>query len=238
MSYLHDLYFDCFQTAKRHSYNGWSIHKKIFNSFHEAVYPVGMTTNQSWFRKIIGHKSLTVHQICTKFDTRICLWTAFLCSKCQGDRSTRLRFIANFASVRKHEEEEKNEEKEPKLWLLVTRKWLEWFPRMWTPLAGGQLCSKFGSNWIRYNWDTMVWNWRFLPVNILTAWRAGFLGGTTLSCVLISITHLLHLVDFRSVTQWFSIWFLIHYWKINLKYLFYLSTYFQLIPLAICLVGS
>ena len=41
------------------------------------------------------------------------LWTPFLCAKFQGDRSTRLRFIAIFASVRKDEEEEekKNEEK-------------------------------------------------------------------------------------------------------------------------------
>ena len=38
------------------------------------------------------------------------LWTPFLCAKFQGDRSTRLRFIAIFASVRK-DEEKKNEEK-------------------------------------------------------------------------------------------------------------------------------
>ena len=42
------------------------------------------------------------------------LWTPFLCAKFQGDWSTRLRFIAIFASVRKDEEEkEKNEEKKP-----------------------------------------------------------------------------------------------------------------------------
>ena len=40
------------------------------------------------------------------------LWTPFLCTKCQGDRSTCLLVIAIFASVRKDEEEEKkNEEK-------------------------------------------------------------------------------------------------------------------------------
>ena len=44
------------------------------------------------------------------------LSTPFLCAKFQGDRSTRLRFIAIFASVRKDEEEEKkNEEKKTKL---------------------------------------------------------------------------------------------------------------------------
>ena len=39
-------------------------------------------------------------------------WTPFLCAKFQGDWITRLRFIAIFASVRKHKEEEKkNKEK-------------------------------------------------------------------------------------------------------------------------------
>ena len=56
------------------------------------------------FTRIIGHNSRTIHRICTKFDARIRLWTPFLCAKFQGDRSTRLRFIAIFASVRKHEE--------------------------------------------------------------------------------------------------------------------------------------
>ena len=99
VSYLHDLYFDCFQTTKRHSYNSCSIHKLIFSSFHEAVYPVGVTTNRSCFTRIIGHKSLTVHRICTKFDTSICLWTTVLCAKVQGDWSTHLYFIVIFASV-------------------------------------------------------------------------------------------------------------------------------------------
>ena len=67
--------------------------------------------------------------MCTKFDARIRLWTAFLCTKFQGDRSTHLLVIAIFASVRKDEEEKiKNEEKRTKLWQLVSRKWLERFP--------------------------------------------------------------------------------------------------------------
>ena len=56
------------------------------------------------------------------------LWTPFLCAKFQGDRSTCLRFIAIFASVRKDEEEKKNQEKKTKLWQLVSRKRLERFP--------------------------------------------------------------------------------------------------------------
>ena len=39
------------------------------------------------------------------------LWTPFLCAKFQGDRSTRLRFIAIFASVRKDEEVEEKKTK-------------------------------------------------------------------------------------------------------------------------------
>ena len=49
--------------------------------------------------------------MCTKFDARIRLCTPLLCAKFQGDRSMRLRVIAIFASVRKDEEEKKNEEK-------------------------------------------------------------------------------------------------------------------------------
>ena len=75
------------------------------------------------FTRIIGHNSRTIHWICTKFDARIRLWTPFLCAKCQGDRSTYLRFIAIVVSVRKHDE--KNKEKKLKLWQLVSRKWLE-----------------------------------------------------------------------------------------------------------------
>ena len=108
MSYLRDLYFGCFQTAKRHSYNSCSILKLIFSSFHEVVYPVGMTTNRSCFTRIIGHNSLTVHKICTKFDSRIRLWTPFPCAKFQDYQSMHLHFIAIFASVRK-DEEKKNE---------------------------------------------------------------------------------------------------------------------------------
>ena len=57
------------------------------------------------------HNSRTVHRMCTKFDARICLWTPFLCAKFQGDRSTCLRFIAIFSSVRKHNEKKKTKKK-------------------------------------------------------------------------------------------------------------------------------
>ena len=122
MSHFHGLYLNSFQTTKRHSYDGYSIYIAIFNSFHEAVYPVGVTTYRSCFTQIIGHNSRIIHRICTKCDARIRLWTPFLCAKFQGDWSTHLRFIAIFASVRKHEE------KKSKLWQLVSRKWLVRFP--------------------------------------------------------------------------------------------------------------
>ena len=111
MPYLRGLYPDSFQTTKRHSYDSYSIYIAIINSFHEAVYPVGVTTNRSCRTRIIGHNSLTIDRICTTFDARIRLRSPFLCAKFQGDRSTQLCFIAIFASVRKHEEGEKNEEK-------------------------------------------------------------------------------------------------------------------------------
>ena len=121
MSYLRVLYLDSFQTTKRHSYDGYSIYIAIFNSFHEAVYPVGVTTNRSCFTRIIGHNSSTIHRICTKFDARIRRWTPFLCAKVQSNRSTCLHFIAIFASVQKHR-------KKSKFWQLVSWKWLERFP--------------------------------------------------------------------------------------------------------------
>ena len=127
MSYLHGLYLDSFQTTERHSYDGYPIYIAIFNSFHEAIYPVGLTTNRSCFTRIIGHNSRTIHRICTNVDARIRLWTPFLCAKCQGDRRTRSHFIELFASVRKHEEEKKRRKKS-NLWQLVSRRWPERFP--------------------------------------------------------------------------------------------------------------
>ena len=163
MSYLHDLYFDCFQTIKRNSYNSCSIHKPIFSSFHGAVYPVGVTTNRSCFTRIIGHNSLTVHRICTKFDTRIRLWTPFLCAKFQGDRSTAFAFYSNFCKRakrrRKKNEEKKNEEKNETLAARISEMAgaISFKCGMSTPLVGGQLCSKFGYNRIRDHRDTKIW---------------------------------------------------------------------------------
>ena len=128
MSYFHALYLDSFQTTKRHSYDGYSIYIAIFSVFHGVVYPVGMTTIRSCFKRIIGYNFRTIHWICTKCDTRIRLWTPFLCAKFQGEWDMRLCFIANFCKCAKTRRRKKNQEKESKLWQLVSRKLLERFP--------------------------------------------------------------------------------------------------------------
>ena len=59
--------------------------------------------------------------MCTKFDARIRLCSPFLCAKFHGDRSTRLRVIAIFASVRKDEEEEEEKKTKKKNQTLAAR---------------------------------------------------------------------------------------------------------------------
>ena len=85
-------------------------------------------------------------------------------------------------SVRK-EVEEKNEEKKTKLWPLVSRKWLERFSstlECGLPYLAGTsaatLVSIVSGITELQRCENRVY---FLPVNILTVWRAGFLGRTT-----------------------------------------------------------
>ena len=92
-----------------------------------------------------------------------------------------MHFIAIFASVRKHEEE--NEEKKSKLWQLISRKWLERFPSTleyrlpW--LVGNSVANLVpigkGITEIQKCENDVF----FLPVNIPTVWCAGFLGYMT-----------------------------------------------------------
>ena len=83
-------------------------------------------------------------------------------------------------SVRKEVEE--NEEKNPKLWLHVSQKWLERFSsnlESGLPYLAGTSVATLVS--IRYGitelqrCENYIY---FLPVNILMIWRAGFLGRT------------------------------------------------------------
>ena len=105
---------------QKYSYDSYSIYIAIFNSFHEAIYPVGVTTNRSCFMR----KSVINPEPFIRFPPNVILGFAFglpfHCVKFQGDRSTHLRFIAIFTSVRKDEEERKKIE----LWQLVSQKWL------------------------------------------------------------------------------------------------------------------
>ena len=67
--------------------------------------------------------------------------------------------IAIFASVRKDEEEKKNEEKKNETLAARISEMagaISFKFGMYTPLAGGQLCSKFGSNQISDHRDTKV----------------------------------------------------------------------------------
>ena len=66
--------------------------------------------------------------------------------------------IAIFASVRKDEEEKKNEKKNETLAACISEMAgaISFKFGMLTPLAGGQLCSKFGSNQISDHRDTKV----------------------------------------------------------------------------------
>ena len=90
---------------------------------------MGVTDLRPYFTQIIGHNSVNVHRIPTKLGTEIHLNEPFKCAKFQPDWSTHSSLISDFAKCAKRRsiEEEKNEEKNPKLWLLVSRKWLELF---------------------------------------------------------------------------------------------------------------
>ena len=65
----------------------------------------------------------------------------------------RLCFIAIFSSVRKDKEKKI---KTLAACILEMARAISFKFGMQTPLAGGQLCSKFGSNWIRDHRDTKV----------------------------------------------------------------------------------
>ena len=86
-------------------------------------------------------------------------------------------------SVRKEEVEEKNEEKKPKLWPLVSRKWLERLSSNFVCglpyLAGISVVTLVSIGLGITELQRCEKRVYFLPVNILTVWRAGFLGRTT-----------------------------------------------------------
>ena len=72
-----------------------------------------------------------------------------------------MHFIAIFASVRKDKEKKMKKKKQRKNESLAAcfsemAGAISFKFGLWTPLAGRQLCNKFGSNRIRYHQDTKV----------------------------------------------------------------------------------
>ena len=127
MSYLDGLYLDSFQTTKRHSYDSYSIYIAIFSSFLQAVYPVVVTDLRPYFTQIIGHNSMNVHWSSTKLGTEIRFNEPLKCTKFHPDWSTNSCFMVDFAKCAKRSRKRKKRRKKPKLWPLVSRKWLERF---------------------------------------------------------------------------------------------------------------
>jgi len=101
------IFPNSFQTTKRHSYYDYSIYMPSFNSFLEAVYSVGVTTNRSCFTQRISPNSGNLYWICTKVGMEIPFNAPILCTKFQLDSSMRSRFIVILLSVWKDEAEEK-----------------------------------------------------------------------------------------------------------------------------------
>ena len=114
-----------FKPQKRHSYDSYSIYIAIFSSFLQEVYPVGVTDLRPYFTQLIGHNSVNVHRIPTKLGTEIRLNEPFKCAKLQPDWSTNSCFMADFAKCAKRRR--KKRRKKPKLWPIVSRKWMERF---------------------------------------------------------------------------------------------------------------
>ena len=127
MSYLDGLYLDSFQTTKRHSYDSYSIYIAIFSSFLQGVCSVGVTDLRPYFTRIIVHNSVNVHRIPIKLGTGIRYNEPFKCATFQPDWSMHSCFMADFTKCVKRSRRKKTKEKIPKLWLLVSQKWLERF---------------------------------------------------------------------------------------------------------------
>jgi len=91
LSYLWILFLDPFQTT---------LMMPNFNSFLEAVYPIGMTTNWSCFTRTIGHNLGNLNWICTKVSAKICFNVCTLCTNFQPDPSMNSCFYSNFSKIK------------------------------------------------------------------------------------------------------------------------------------------
>ena len=165
-----------------HSYDSYHIYIAIHSSFLQAVYPVGVTDLRPYFTRIIGHNSVNGHRISTKLGTVIRLNEPFKCAKLHPDWHTHSCFIADFAKCAKRSRRKKRR-KNPKLWPLVSGKRLERFssnlecrlPYLADNSVANLVSIELGVTELQRCENPIF----FLPISILTAWCANFLGRTT-----------------------------------------------------------
>ena len=120
-----------------------------------------MTDLRPYFTQTIGHNSVNVHRIATKRGTKIRRNESFTCAKFQPNWSMHSCFMVDFVKCAKR------------------RKKLRKNPNFG--------CLYLGNGWSDFlQIENCIF---FLPVNILTVWRAGFLGRTTHYCMSRSVWH-------------------------------------------------
>ena len=88
----------------------------IFSSFQLAVYPVGRSTDRSFFTGNIAYNYKDFNRISPKLGTYICLWLPCTCAKFHLDRSMHSLVRVIFVFVRKEEKKRRT-----KTETLVTR---------------------------------------------------------------------------------------------------------------------
>ena len=140
-----------------HSYDSYSIYIAIFNSFLQAVYPVGVADLRPYFTQIIGHNSVNVHRILPNVVLRFALMSPLRGPNC-SPIGARIRVLLQILQSVRKEVEEKNEEKNLSLAARISEMAEANFFKfgMWTPLASRHFCSNFGFNWIRNHGATKV----------------------------------------------------------------------------------
>ena len=148
-----------FKPQKKHSYDSYSIYIAIFSSFLQVVYPVGVTDLRPYFTQIIGHNSVKIYWIPTKFGTEIRLNEPFKCANFQPYWSTNSCFMADFAKCAKRSSRRKKRRKKPQTLAdrISEMDGAIFFKfGMWTPLPSRHVCSNFGSNRIGNHGATKV----------------------------------------------------------------------------------
>jgi len=104
--HLRDLWLNFFQITKGLRFNSYPFSLPSFSFSPLAVNPVGVITYWCYFLRIIVYNFMTIYAITTKFGIRMCLYSAFLCTKFQGNWIMHLCFITTFTPWRKENNEE------------------------------------------------------------------------------------------------------------------------------------